>query len=205
MALGILAINQAAQNLLDCVCAALQQLPSEAPGLMGCPSGRGVVPGAQVAADGCDAGCEPLGPDEYPGQLTVHVVRIYSSDYQAFPREVAQVRDNRKCLPPQTTAVELAVTVFRCAPLPTDEGCPPTAQELSETALQQHADMLAVQAAILCCYASTDQTRLDGRRYVIGQSASVGPQGGCVGFEQRVTVALDDCIDCDPSNGQQGA
>lgn len=196
MTLSPLSINQVAQNLLDCVCTELDRLPTQVPGLFGCPCRRGVVPGALVAADACDDGCGTPPPGEYPGQLTVNVVRIYSSTRQDFPRETFTVRSLKDCIPPQTTAVELAVTVFRCTPLPTDGGCPPTVEEMSASALQQHADMMAVQTAVLCCFAATDATRRDGRRYVLGQSASVGPQGGCVGFEQRVTVALDDCIAC---------
>jgi hypothetical protein len=202
MALSMLAIHQAAQNLLDCCCTALAALPAEIPGLAGCPCRVGVVPGA-VAADGCDGGCN-VQPGEYPGQLTVNVVRIYASDPVQFPREAGSltssqtpgngVRSLKNCAMPQVTAVELLVTLFRCVPGPTDDGCPPTMAELDASALQYHADMLAVQQGILCCYAGTDDTRRNGRRYVMGQTTTIGPSGGCVGFQTRVVVALDDVI-----------
>lgn len=200
----MLAIHQAAADLLNCVCDALDDLHTGIPGLAGCPCRAGVVPG-QAAADGCDGGCDvPAG--SYPGQLTVNVARLYASDRQNFPREVGQlssavpngngIRDLKNCAMPQTTAVELVITLWRCAPLPTDDGCPPTMAELDATAMQMHADMLAVQQGILCCYAGTDSSQRRGRRYIVGQTLSLGPQGGCAGFQTTVTVALDDCIPC---------
>lgn len=202
MTLSMLAVHMAAQNLLDCVCGALDALPLAVPGLAGCPCRVGVVP-ATPAADGCDGGCNVL-TNEFPGQLTVNVVRLYASDPVIFPREAGAgagglnglgIRDLRNCAMPQVTAVELLVTLFRCVPGPTEDGCPPTMAELDDSAMQYHADMLAVQQGILCCYAGTDtETRRNGRRYVVGQTTTIGPQGGCVGFQTRVTVALDDVL-----------
>jgi hypothetical protein len=195
MALSILAVDAAASSLLSCVCAGLSRLPTEVPGLDGCPCRSCVVPGTP-AADNCGEGCERLPAGEFPGQLTVNVVRIYSSDRQNFPREVQTVRDLKDCPPPQTTAVELNITLYRCVPGSTNEGCPPTCEALSASAMQVHADLLAIQRAVLCCYAGTDTTRPRGRRYVLGASRVVGPQGDCVGIEQRVVTALDDCLAC---------
>lgn len=203
MALSMLAVHEAAEAVLNCVCAALDRLPAEVPGLAGCPCRTGVVPGAP-AADGCDGGCD-MQPGEYPGQLTVSVTRLYASDRNAFPRELGStqgigsgVRDLANCAMPQSTAVELAVTLWRCVPVSTDEGCPPAMDALNESAMQFHADMLAVQQGILCCLAGTDTTQRRGRRYIMGQTRTLGPQGGCVGFQASVTVALDDCIPCPP-------
>lgn len=206
MALNLLAVHQSAQSLLDCVCTALANLPVEIPGLAGCPCRVGVVPG-QAAADGCDGGCN-VPPGEYPGQLTVNVARLYASDRTSFPRETGTlsgttlngngVRDLKNCAMPQVTAVELVITLWRCTPIPTDEGCPPTMAELDASAMQLHADMLAVQQGILCCYAGTLPEQRHGRRYVVGQTLTLGPQGGCVGFQTTVTTALDDCLPCPP-------
>lgn len=198
MALTLTSIHQAAQSLLDCVCGALTAAREELPGLAGCPCRVGVVPAA-VAADGCDGGCN-VAPGEYPGQLTVSVRRMFATDVNSFPRELGLgsgpttggVRDRSLCRLPQVTAVELLVTLFRCSPGPTEDGCPPTMAELDETALQFHADMLSVQRGILCCYPSTElDARRNGRRFVVGQTTTIGPQGGCVGFQSAVTVALD--------------
>lgn len=200
MVLSLLAIHEAAEALLNCVCEAVDQLPTEVPGLAGCPCRRGVVP-ATPAADACDEGCANLAPGEWPGQLTVNVVRLYASDTLLFPREAgatagqgqagAGVRDLRNCAMPQVTAIELAVTMFRCVPGTTEGGCPPAMEDLDATAMQYHADILAVQQGILCCYAGTDTSQRRGRRYVIGQTTTIGPSGGCVGFQTRVVVALD--------------
>lgn len=198
MALTLLSIHQAAQSLLDCVCGAIAAIPDQIPGLAGCPCRVGVVPG-QVAADGCDGGCNvPAG--EYPGQLTVNVRRVFATDNNTFPRETGLgadrntggVRDRSLCRLPQLTAVDLVVTLFRCSPIPSENGCPPTMPELDAAALQFHADMLAVQQGILCCYPSTElDVRRNGRRFVVGSTTTIGPEGGCVGFQTVVTVALD--------------
>lgn len=195
MALALTAVHTAAEDLLQCVCTGLSRLPVEVPGLAGCPCRSCVVPGS-VAADGCDSPCAAPPEGEYPGQLSVNVVRLFSSGRQSFPREVLEVFSGKQCVPPPVTAVELAVTVYRCAPLPDDNGCPPTCEQMTAAATQLHADMLAVHTAVLCCYSDTDTTRRNGRRFVLGPSRTLGPQGGCVGLEQRVTVALDDCVPC---------
>lgn len=198
MALNLLSIHQAAQSLLDCVCAALDAAPETVPGLAGCPCRVGVVAGA-VAADGCDGGCD-IQPGQFPGQLTVSTRRIFATDSNTFPRETGLgsdrttggVRDRSLCRLPQLTAVELLVTLFRCAPGPTEEGCPPSMAELDASALQFHADMLAVQQGVLCCFPATEiDVRRNGRRFVMGSTTTIGPQGGCVGFQTMVTVALD--------------
>lgn len=201
MALNLLAAHQAAENLLTCVCSGLGRLPADVPGLAGCPCRVFVSPGVP-AADGCDSSCTPLPAGQYPGQLTVHVVRAYSSTRQAFPRletnSPDSVRDLRNCQGPPTTAVELMVTLYRCVPGMSNEGCPPAPEVLTASAMQTNADLMAIQSAVLCCYAATDTTRPRGRRFVLGQAAVVGPQGDCVGVQTAVTLALDDCLPCPP-------
>jgi hypothetical protein len=189
MALTMLSIHQAAQNLLDCVCESLDRVPAQVPGLAGCPCRTGVVAGTP-AADGCDGSCADS-PDEYPGQLTVHTVRTYVAELSTYTNLQAVRLDGTNCGPGALTVVDLLITLWRCAPGPTDEGCPPTMAELEATAIQQHVDMMAVTQAVTCCYADTDTTRRKGRRYSLGQSLALGPQGGCVGFQTTVTVALD--------------
>jgi hypothetical protein len=197
-ALTLLSIHQAAQSLLDCACAALDAIPDEIPGLVGCPCRVGVVPGT-VAADGCDGGCN-VKPGEAPGQLTVSTRRVFASDSNSFPRELGLgadrttggVRDRSLCRLPQLTAVELLLTLFRCAPGPDESGCPPSMADLDGSAMQYHADMLAIQRAILCCYPATElDQRRNGRRFIVGATTTIGPDGGCVGFQTSVTVALD--------------
>lgn len=189
MALNLLSVHQAAQNLLDCVCEALDRIPEQMPGMDGCPCRSGVVAGTP-AADGCDGACSAA-EDEYPGQLTVHVVRTYIAELPTYTNVQAVRLDGTNCGPNALTVLDMAITLWRCSPGPTDEGCPPTMAELEATAIQQHVDLLAITQAVTCCFPDTDASRRKGRRYSLGQSTALGPQGGCVGIQTAVTVALD--------------
>ena len=82
MALTMLSVHQAAEALLTCVCEALDRIPVQMPALDGCPCRTGVVAGAP-AADGCDGSCSAAA-DEYPGQLTVNVVRTYIAELPTY-------------------------------------------------------------------------------------------------------------------------
>lgn len=199
MAITYLAVHQAAADLLNCACQFLDRLPVEVPGLAGCPCRVGVVPGTP-AADGCDDGCGTLPEGDYPGQLTVNVVRTYVTTREKFPlyspSSPDSVRDGKQCHSPLITAIDLAVTLYRCVPGPSDQGCPPTMAALNDSAMQLHADMMALQSAVTCCYAATDTTQRNGRRYTLGAATVLGPQGGCVGIQQLVSVALDGCLPC---------
>ena len=189
MPVNMLSVHQVAESLLTCVCEALDRVPEQMPGLDGCPCRTGVVAGAP-AADGCDGACSAAA-DEYAGQLTVHVVRTYVAELPRYTNLQAVLLEGANCGPNALTVVDLMVTLWRCSPGPTDEGCPPTMAELEATALQQHVDMMAVTQAVTCCFPETDPTRRKGRRYSLGASTAIGPQGGCVGFQTAVTVALD--------------
>lgn len=203
--LSLLALHEHQQALLDCICESMDSIPTELPGLMGCPCRRFVSPG-QPAADACDNGCAPLEAGEWPGQLTVHVNRMFATDYQTFPRRFSNaigagssVRDLKNCALPQVNALDLYVTVFRCIPGPTDGGCPPSPEDLSAVSLQLSADMLAVQRGISCCYPATStQVRRSGRRFSMGDTFMIGPSGGCMGFRTEVTIAIDGCLPCAP-------
>ena len=189
MTLNYLDIQQAAQSLLDCTCEALDALVTEVPGLAGCPCRTGVVPGVP-AADACDGGCNV--PDgEYPGQLTVNVIRTYPAELPRFTNVQAVILDGSNCGTAALMVVDLSITLWRCVPGPTDDGCPPSMAELGASAIQLHADMLAINQAVTCCFANRGTTRRKGRRYSLGQSTVLGPQGGCVGVQTTVTVALD--------------
>lgn len=202
--LSLLALHEHQQALLDCICESMNQIPVELPGLLGCPCRAFVSPG-QPAADNCEGGCD-MAPGLFPGQLTVHINRMFATDYQNFPRRFSNaigsasaVRDLKGCALPQINALDLYITVFRCTPLPTAEGCPPSPSDLSATSMQMSADMLAVQRAVACCYPSTStEIRRNGRRFSMGDTFMVGPSGGCVGFRTEVTVAIDGCLPCPP-------
>lgn len=189
MALTGTAVHDLALSVLGCVCQALDVAAAADEAQPGCPDCRAcVVPGA-VAWDSCD---DPCGP-EAGGQLSVSVVRLYSATLDGFPSEARPVYGVRGCVPPPITAVELAVTLLRCAPSFTENGCPPSCEELERAARVLHVDMVTVANALLCCLPSVDPSRPRGLRFVLGQQKTIGPQGGCVGLEQRVTVALSGC------------
>lgn len=189
MALDYLDIHQTAQSLLDCVCEALDRVPAAMPGLAGCPCRVGVVPGAP-AADGCDGGCN-VPPGSYPGQLTVNVVRTYPAELPRFTNPQSVITDGTNCGPGALTVVDLAITLWRCVPGPNDDGCPPPMPELEASAVQLHVDMLAITQAVTCCFPHAGTTRRKGRRYSLGQTTALGPQGGCVGLQTTLAVALD--------------
>jgi hypothetical protein len=188
VALNPTAVFYMATRVLECVCSALDQVAPELPGQPGCPCRACVVPGTP-AWDGCDG---PCGGEGASGQLTVHVARIYPSS--TFPTQDQTVLGLRGCMPPPTTAAELVVTLLRCAPVVHENGCPPGCDELTTASAITYTDQATVYNALMCCLPHTAGRR--GRRFVLGASTIVGPQGGCVGVEQRVTVALPGCGPC---------
>lgn len=188
MALRPLALHELTESVLACVCAALEATAAEVKGQPGCPCRACVVPGA-AAWDSCEDPCT----GEAGGQLTVNVVRLWPTSN--FPEEDRGVRSRRDCKPADTTAVELLVTLLRCAPMPDAGGCPPSCEELDAAARIVHVDAATVMSALACCLPHTAPGRY-GRRFILGQQRIIGPEGGCVGVEQRVTVALPGCAPC---------
>ncbi|WP_234323204.1 hypothetical protein [Streptomyces bikiniensis] len=150
MALSATAIAGLTESVLGCVCAALAKTAVEVPGQPGCPERACIVPGA-VAWDSCD---DPCG-EETGGQLAVSVARIFGSTHDGFPVEARTVQGVRGCAPPPVTAVELLVTLLRCAPTFTEKGCPPACDELTAAARILHTDMVTVSNALLCCLPAT--------------------------------------------------
>lgn len=186
MAVSLLAIQQLAETVLACVCSTLEATAAEITDQPGCPCRACVVPGPP-AWDGC---ADPCGPqDGHGGQLTVHVARIYPT--ASFPAEDRTLLGSRGCAMP-ATAVDLVVTLLRCAPTVDEHGCPPTCEELAAAARIVHVDTASVYNALLCCLPSTG-TRRRGPQFVMGAHRVLEVQGGCMGIEQRVTVELPGC------------
>lgn len=190
MALSPTAVQDTAQAILGCVCQALDVAAAAIEGQPGCPTCRSCVVPGLVAWDSCDDPCDNAGGQ---GQLTVSMGRMYPSSKGAFPAEERQVIGVNGCAVPQFTALELIVTLLRCAPGPNEQGCPPSCEELTTAAGILHADAVTVYNALLCCFPETSGRRR-GQMFVVGQQRPVGPQGGCVGIEQRITVALPHCL-----------
>ncbi|MFF4391437.1 hypothetical protein ACFY0G_32310 [Streptomyces sp. NPDC001552] len=192
MAVKPLMVHDLAQDVLACVCVALDQAAADIEGQPGCPDCRTCLVAGQAAWDSCDDPCGRT-PPVAGGQLTVNVVRVYPST--TFPAEDREIRGLKSCDPPTLLAVELAVTLLRCAPGPDENGCPPSCEDLGAAARILHVDLTSVYNALLCCF--PDSTPVPRRRrFVLGQSKVIGPEGGCVGLEQRVTVGLYACYPC---------
>ncbi|GGZ23268.1 hypothetical protein GCM10010387_15480 [Streptomyces inusitatus] len=177
------------------MCAALASAAETVEGQPGCPCRACVVPGT-VAWDSCEDPCAGDGA----GQLSVSVIRAYAATLDGFPAEARTVFGVRGCVPPPFTAVEIAVTLLRCTPGFDERGCPPSCDDLALAARRLHVDMVTVTNALLCCLPGTAPSLRRGRRFSLGASRTVGPDGGCVGLEQRATVALGGCI-CRPDEG----
>lgn len=190
MPLSPLSVHDLTEAVLACVCAHLEETAAQTEGQPGCPCRTCVVPGA-VAFDSCEDPCS----GEAGGQLTVSLARLYPASPSDFPAEDRTVRGLRGCPGISLNAAELIVTLLRCAPIGDDNGCPPTCEELAAAARVMHIDAVTVQTALLCCFPATAPSRR-GRRFVLGPQRTIGPQGGCVGVEQRVTIALPGCASC---------
>ncbi|WP_329173336.1 hypothetical protein [Streptomyces sp. NBC_01477] len=69
---------------------------------------------------------------------------------------------------------------------------PPTCGELAAAAQVAHVDATSVLTALMCCLPTTG-TRRRGPQFVIGRGRVLEPQGGCMGVEQALTVAVPSC------------
>ncbi|WP_331724200.1 hypothetical protein OG416_35395 (plasmid) [Streptomyces longwoodensis] len=202
MALMLDGVQEMAQDVLACVCAALQDAAAQVDGQPGCPCRSCLVPGL-VSWNSCDDPCTPVPAEQAGGQLSVSVARLYqSTDFPTPDRGPARAaaRGRSACVPPAPLAVELLVTLLRCAPTMDEGGCPPSCDERGDVARILHTDMAVVYNALLCCLPATSGRRR-GRVVFVGESKTVGAQGGCVGLEQRVTVALRACLCPDETGG----
>jgi hypothetical protein len=134
---------------------------------------HGVVPGA-IPWDACDC-----------GMLAVSVGRIYLSD--TFPEPMESVIS-----PACSAAWEVAEIIFQvihCAPQPEGQNLYP-----SVASLMAAAQLMATDGAELIKYASQklcEMTRDDEIvDHLIGTVDPQGPEGGCVGYQLSVLVAL---------------
>lgn len=186
MALSPLVIHETAEKLLACVCAELTLTAAKVEDQPGCPCRSCVVAGTP-AWDDCGSG--DCAKTVTPGQLTVHFAGLVATSN--FPTETRDVLGSRNCLPVRPAA-EYVITLLRCAPTYDEGGCPPTCEELEDAGRVLAVDAAAVWNALQCCFPDTSEARR-GQTFVMGQMRTVGPQGQCVGFEQRVTVALPSC------------
>lgn len=167
-----------AAHLLECACLQLGET---------CPDRACVVPGQQVAWDNCCGG-------EKGGQLTVNVARLYSS--RQFP-DIDQGRP-ANCVAP-IMVVQYNITILRCSPTQNDRGNPPPCDALSANAELILRDLELVRLGVACCLLDEDAaSQLVGQPYswVFGDSATLGPEGGCAGSQLIAFVGMPPCYDC---------
>ena len=136
-------------------------------------------PGATAPWDACgESG------DGAEGQAWIAAARVFPSDN--FPAETG---DAHRCIP-MGYGVELVVGVLRCAATVDSNGREPSSEAVTEDALKVSRDRQAALEAIVCCLFGDDP---DPGNYRLGGWEPLGPQGGCVGGQWRVTVALPAC------------
>ncbi|MGJ3558828.1 hypothetical protein ACR6C2_07565 [Streptomyces sp. INA 01156] len=166
------------------MCATLAETAMAVDGQPGCPCVTCVVPGTP-AWDSCDGGCEG---GETPGQLTVHYSGMVPTSN--FPQETRDVIGSKNCLPVRAAA-EYVITLLRCAPSPARTGVRPPAR--SSRLPRGSSRWTRRRSGTRSRAASRRPANRRGQTFVMGQQRTIGPEGGCVGVEQRVTVALPSC------------
>lgn len=138
------------------------------------PQRSGVVPGL-VAWDDCTCGI-----------LATTWAIIFGSD--TFPQEQVYVTGNCDT---SWEVAEFAVQIIRCAPSPdgSQNQLAPTVAALALAAQQMAIDVTQSRRAssVLLCTMKDNNEIID---FIVNRHASLGPEGGCVGFELRMHVAL---------------
>jgi hypothetical protein len=169
----------AAEALLDCLCELLEA------------SRRGPVcaccfyPGQVVPTDRC-CQCDLPNGTTGEGMAFVHVVRIFRST-GSFP-ELAAVPD--EC--GGGWGAVLNIGVYRCAATITDDGDPPSCEQIEDDAKALMSDAAAMRRAASCCFPNL-LGEMGGGRYLLGEYSTIGPDGGCMGGRLQVTVEFADC------------
>jgi hypothetical protein len=117
------------------------------------------------------------------GLLVIAPVRTFIAEMFPEPANVAQVCDAPYIV------TEYAIQAIRCAPSGDESGNPPSVEALDRSAqivIRDATVVLAESARYLCGLKDDD----DISDYLTGPSVYVGPQGGAVGSEVHVNVAL---------------
>lgn len=144
----------------------------------GVPAARVFLePGATAVWDTC---CIDDGRE---GQLWVATTQVYPATGQLTP-DTQPVRCQ-----PSGFAADLIVGVLRCAHTLDDQGNPPTVEQVTADAEKVARDRTLIRDAILC----DAGPRLDVGGYRLGGWVPLGPQGGCVGGQWTLTIALPSC------------
>lgn len=119
------------------------------------------------------------------GQATVSISRIFDS--RNFPEPDISGRCEAY------TAVELNLSVWRCAPMIGDGGELPSVADLEEAARILAADASVLRCAIKCCIPQ-------GYQFIVSEYEAYPINGGCMGGTLTAIVALEstDCTAINP-------
>lgn len=155
-----------AEEIRTCVCNTLNT-----EGTCGCPCRSCVIVGRPAFDDCCN------------GQLTVSLERLYV--HGNFP-----AKDTQPAFCSTPLAADYLITYIRCAPVIKDDGSPPSCDELSDSALGIYTDLYVVKRALICCLQAAKRKR----KFVMGESNPLTPDGACQGFEIRLTIEIEDTL-----------
>lgn len=149
-----------------------------------CAFGFGAPPPISAC---CECDPEDLEDPEAPiphGEAWVRVGPVVATEI--FPEAVAgPIRCDMGLL-----AAEFTVGIYRCAPTMDDQGEPPTPEDLAEALTIQLQDRAMLFRVVRCALNEADYP------YVLGTWEPLDPQGGCMGSQMTVTVAISDCLAC---------
>lgn len=148
--------------LATCLCAEIEDHPVT-PKVCFC----GVVPGEEVSFDysgDCETAC---------GMAWVRLLGAYPS---AVIGEATNVPGNCGSM----LGMDVEIGIIRCVQGMDEQGNPPSADALLESAMWQWEDMATIRRAVLCCSGSKD--------FLLGAYVPIGPQGGLVGGAWTVSM-----------------
>ncbi len=126
--------------------------------------------------------CETSGSRN--GQAWVAPQRLYP--VAPFPQEDSGAQ---RCHPIEY-ALDVIVGVLRCTPTVDDQGRPPDADAVTDSALGLTRDAAIVREVLLCCYLDDDA---DPGTFRLGSWSALGPSGGCAGGQWSATIAIPSC------------
>jgi hypothetical protein len=144
------------------------------------------VPGAEIEFVNCCGGSNG-------GQLTVNLESVYASRIFPQPDGVPN-----KCDAPYEV-VTYNITILRCVPVG-DMDRAASCDQLESVALTTFVDQQVIREGIRCCLEDQESfSAVAGYNYrwVLDESPTLGPEGGCVGSSLRVIIGLGACHDCE--------
>lgn len=145
-----------------------------------------VLPGADIPWDNCECGL-----------LALAVNRVYRT--RNFPQDAQDVYT--KC-DDFAVALDLKMVVLRCVPVtatlePAAVYVPPTPAQTLAALQTQEEDRAVVFSTVTCSLSELEEVRLVGS-YIVNDSVTLGPQGGCAGSQLNFKVALYPSCPCQP-------